>query len=163
MATPSLAATWLFLAALPICLWVIWADLARMKIPNLAVGALVVIFAVVGFLTLPVEDWAWRWLHLLVMLVACVAIYAIGAMGAGDAKFIAAAAPFVAYDDWPRMVVIVAGVFLAAYAIHRIARATPLRKLAPDWKSWAPGKRFPMGFPLAASLLVYLGLAATAA
>ncbi len=92
-------ALWFLPFALPICLWVAWSDLKFMKIPNKAVLALVAVFAVVGFIALGWPDWGWRWLHLLVILIIGFALNIIGAIGAGDAKFAAAMAPFVALAD----------------------------------------------------------------
>jgi len=51
-------------------------------------------------------------------------------------------------------------VLLAAVLTHRIAKHTPLRRLAPDWVSWSPAKKFPMGLALGATLAVYLMLGA---
>ena len=51
-----------------------------------------------------------------------------------------------------------AAVTLAAFLAHRIAKMTPLRRLAPDWKSWSSGKRFPMGVALGGTLAIYLVL-----
>ena len=83
---------------------------------------------------------------------------AIGALGAGDAKFAAAAAPFVALADLASLFYLFAGCLLSGYLIHRIVRASPLRRLVPDWESWESGRRFPMGLPLAATLILYLAL-----
>ena len=47
---------------------------------------------------------------------------------------------------------------LAAVITHRVARATALRDLAPDWESWHRGWDFPMGLSLGATLAAYLGL-----
>jgi prepilin peptidase CpaA len=162
MATPAAAALWLFLGSLPVCLWVIWSDAAQLRIPNKAVLALVVVFALVGLATLPPSDWAWRWSHLAVVLAIGIALNAAGFIGAGDAKFAAAMAPFVALGDWRALIFLYATVFLAAWALHRAARASIGPRLAPGWASWNSGRRFPMGVALAATLLAYLALAARA-
>ncbi len=127
-----------------------------MKIPNRAVGALAVSFAILGLIALPLEVWAWRWLHLVIALGVGIVANAMRAMGAGDAKFIAAAAPFVALQDLPVVIYILSGVTLAAVLVHRIAKNTRIRNLAPDWESWITGKRFPMGLPLGMTLVIYL-------
>ena len=163
MATEVEAAAWLLMPALPICLWVAWSDLARMKIPNLAVLALLAGFAVVGALVLPLPDYGWRWLQAAVMLALGIALNAAGAMGAGDAKFIAAAAPFVALGDLPTVLYLLAGLAILSFLLHRLVRVSPLRRLVPHWASWDAGNRFPFGLPLAATLVAYLGLAALAA
>lgn len=147
---------WLLAGALPIGIFVAWNDMARMKIPNMAVYALVVSFAVLGLIALPFDVWLFRWVHLLVVLAAGIVLNALGALGAGDAKFAAAAAPYIALADAGPLLYIFAGCLLSGYITHRIARHSPLRALVPDWESWTSGKRFPMGLPLAATLIVYL-------
>ena len=156
MGTPAFAA-WAFLAAaLPISLYVSWSDMKSMKIPNIAVYALVGAFVILGALTLPLPDYLWRFSHLGVVLAIGVVLNAVRLVGAGDAKFAAAAAPYIAVSDGQAMILIYIGCFLGCYAVHRIAKFTPLRKLAPDWRSWDAGKRFPMGFALGTTLVVYL-------
>jgi prepilin peptidase CpaA len=81
-------------------------------------------------------------------------------MGAGDSKFIAAAAPFIDPGDVNILVFLFAANLLACYATHRLVKFTALRRFAPDWASWDRGRKFPMGFPLSMTLLVYLGLGA---
>lgn len=154
----STAALWFFPFVLPICLWVAWNDMASMKIPNKAVIALVVVYLVVGLIALPLDLYAWRLVHLVVVLLAGIAINAVGLLGAGDAKFAAAAAPFIAIGDLQLLALILAANLLAGYTAHRIAKHTPLRKLAPDWESWNRGKKFPMGLCLGGTLAIYLGL-----
>ena len=153
-------ALWLFIAALPVCFFVAWSDLAHMKIPNVAVAALVLIYAVIGALTLPLDSYLWQWTHLPVILILGMAANAAGALGAGDAKFLAAAAPFVAFWDLSLVLVLMCAALLFGVATHRIARASFGPRLAPDWQSWKSGRRFPMGFPLSMTLLGYLALVA---
>ena len=81
-------------------------------------------------------------------------------MGAGDAKFIAAASPFIDPGDVTLLFVIFAANLLAGFTAHRIAKHTPLRTLAPNWKSWTRGRKFPMGFSLGGTLAIYLILGA---
>lgn len=158
--TPATAALWFLPFVAPICLWVAWSDLSSMKILNKAVVALVCVYLVVGIAVLPLPDYLWRLSHLAVLLVVGIGANAAGLMGAGDAKFIAAAAPFVALGDASVVMLILAGVLIAAYVTHRLARISPLRRLAPDWASWHSGKRFPMGLALGPALAIYLALAA---
>lgn len=159
MITTATTALWFLPAVLPISLYVAYMDLSRMIIPNKAVLALVVAFAVLGLLALPFPDYLWRWSHLAVVLVAGIGMNAAGLMGAGDAKFAAGAAPFIALSDWPQVLTLFTVFVLVSVLLHRTARATALRKLAPEWKSWSQGKRFPMGVPLAATLTGYLMMA----
>jgi len=85
-----------------------------MKIPNVAVVALIASYAVLGLIALPFEQYLWHWTHFVVILILGFIGNAFGLFGAGDAKFAAAAAP------------------------------------------WTSGNRFPMGFPLAMTLVFYL-------
>ncbi len=156
---PSTAAAWLLPAAVPIGLWVAWNDMAFMKIPNRAVIALVMVFVCIGPLVLPLEEFAWRWMHLALVLIAGFLASTGGLMGAGDAKFAAAMAPFVAGGDIAFFCYLFAAVLLAAFVSHRTCRAFPtLRRMAPGWESWNR-RDFPMGLALGGALILYLALA----
>ncbi|MCE0504429.1 prepilin peptidase [Roseivivax sp. GX 12232] len=154
------AALWFLPFVLPICAYVVFTDLSRMKITNRAVLALVLVYALVGALVLPFETYLWRYLHLGLALAAGIALNAAGVLGAGDAKFAAAAAPFLHPGDLVLVFALLTGLMLAALAAHRIARASPLRRLAPDWESWTAKGRFPMGLALGPALATYLALGA---
>lgn len=151
------SALWFLPFALPISVWVAWNDMARMKIPNKAVMALVVVFAVIGLFALPLEDYGWRWSHLAIVLVIGFIASAIGLVGAGDAKFAAAMAPFILYEDLWSFFLLFAAVLIAGFLAHRLARHIPaIRALTPDWESWTRKKDFPMGLCLGAALTFYL-------
>jgi prepilin peptidase CpaA len=152
----SWAAAWFLLAAVPISGFVIFSDLSRMKIPNVAVGAMVAAYALLGLIALPFDQYLWHWTHLPVLLIVGIILNAAGAMGAGDAKFIAAAGPFIATADIKLMIPLFSACLLAGFFAHRLARMTPIRTAVPHWESWTAGKRFPMGFPLGMTLLFYL-------
>ncbi|WP_372891019.1 prepilin peptidase [Rhodosalinus sp.] len=154
------AALWFLPFAVPVCLYVAWSDLATMKIPNKANLALAGIFLVVGLWALPLADYPWRLAQLAGVLVLGILLNAGGLLGAGDAKFLAAAAPFVAPGDALAVATLFAAVLLAAFLVHRLARATPLRRLAPDWESWQRTRDFPMGVALGPTLIAYLALGA---
>lgn len=154
------AALWFLPFAVPVCLYVAWCDLATMKIPNKANLALAGIFLVVGLWALPLADYPWRLAQLAGVLVLGILLNAGGLLGAGDAKFLAAAAPFVAPGDALAVATLFAAVLIAAFLVHRLARATPLRRLAPDWESWQRTRDFPMGFALGPTLIAYLALGA---
>lgn len=158
-ALPASAALWFLPACLPIAFWVMWSDLARMRIPNAAGIAMLAAFAILGPFALGLEAWAWRWTHLLVVLAVGFVFFAAGAMGGGDAKFAAAMAPVVAREDLLLFLMLFAATLLAAFTAHRVARALPaLRSAAPGWASWT-ARDFPMGLALGGSLLFYLILA----
>lgn len=161
MALPALVAWWFLPLLVPLCLYVAYTDLARMKITNPTVIAIAAVFVVMGPFLYPLETYLWQLAHLGIVLVVGIVLNAAGSMGAGDAKFLAAAAPFVALGDVRLLMALFAAVLLAAYAVHRVAKATPLRNMAPDWASWnQEGRRFPMGFALGPTLALYLCLAA---
>jgi prepilin peptidase CpaA len=160
-ALPPAAALWFLLPATPICLWAAWSDLATMKIPNRAVLALAGVFAVVGLIVLPLPDYAWRWVALAVALLAGFVLSSLGLLGAGDAKLAAAMAPFVAWPDAGRFLMLLAAATLAAFVLHRAARALPaVRARTGHWVSWTRGRQFPMGLALGPALILYLALAA---
>lgn len=145
----------------PLCLYVAYTDLAKMRITNPTVLAIAAVFAVVGLFLFPFSVYLWQLAHLVIVLVVCIILNAAGAMGAGDAKFLAAAAPYVALGDVRLLMALFAAVLLAAYTAHRIARHTPLHRMAPSWDSWSQeGRKFPMGFALGPTLAIYLVLAA---
>ena len=152
------AARLFFPLTLPICLYVAFTDLREMRITNQAVIVLALIFAVVAPFIMTFDAYLWRLAGLVIVLVAGIFLNAAGAMGAGDAKFLAAAAPYIALGDLRFLMALFAGVLLAAFTTHRIARATGLRNLAPHWQSWEQGKKFPMGLALGMTLAAYLGL-----
>ncbi len=156
MTLSAFAAALFLVAALPIGFFVAFSDLSRMKIPNVANYALVASYAVLGLIALPFADYLWQWTHLIVVLIVGIVLNAAGVVGAGDAKFMAAAAPMIPLADASRLIPIAIVCLLAGYAAHRLAKHSPIRNMVPDWESWKSGKRFPMGFPLAAMLNVFL-------
>jgi len=160
MTISSNAALWFLPFVLPICLWVAYTDLRWMKILNIAVIALLVVFLFVGLVALPFDVYAWRLAHIAVMLALGVLMNAAGLVGAGDAKFVAAAAPFIPLGDVRLVLVILAICLLAGFIAHRLAKHTALRRLAPGWESWDRGKKFPMGLCLGGALAFYLCLGA---
>ncbi len=159
MVLSAATALWLLPVAFPVCVYVAWSDMRSMKIPNRAVYALVAGFAVLGLLALPLDVYLWRWTHLVVVLLIGMVLNAGGIIGAGDAKFAAAAAPYIAYGDIRLVLMLMGACVVAGYIVHRLAKHSPARRLAPDWISWDSGNRFPMGMPLGATLVLYLVLA----
>ncbi|MCV2893060.1 prepilin peptidase [Lentibacter sp. XHP0401] len=152
-------AAWLFLPfVVPICIWAAWNDMRAMKIPNKSVIALALVFILLGLFVLPLNEYLWRLSHLVIVLLAGIVLNAAGALGAGDAKFAAAAAPFIAMGDLGLLLWLYAANLLAAYLTHRLAKNTKLRELAPEWKSWHVGPDFPMGFSLGGTLAIYLAM-----
>lgn len=161
MAQSAFAAICFLPFVLPICLYVAYTDLARMKITNKAVLALGAVFVLLGPFVLPsIDQYFWGFAQFAIVLLVGIALNAAGVMGAGDAKFLAFAAPFVMVEDLTRLILLFTSVLLAAVVTHRVARASKLRDLAPDWVSWEKGKRFPLGLALGPALALYLCLTA---
>lgn len=151
------AATWFLPLVVPIAIWVAWSDMATMKIPNKAVFALLVVFLGVGLIALPFPVYLWRLLHFVVVLAIGFIMSSVGLLGAGDAKFAAAMAPFIAVPDIVPFFYLFIPVVLAAFIIHRLARRIPaIRAKFPTWESWERTKDFPMGLALGPGLAFYL-------
>ncbi|WP_456385699.1 A24 family peptidase [Profundibacter sp.] len=154
----SSSALWFLPFATVISIWVAFNDMKFMKIPNIAVLALFAVFVIIGFFTLPFEEYIWRFTHLAVILVIGFVLSAMGFLGAGDAKFAAMMAPFVALGDVARMLYLMSAVVVVALILHRLLqRSKSIRKLTSDWKSW-DNKDFPMGLALGGALVSYLAL-----
>ncbi|MCP5036605.1 MAG: hypothetical protein GY945_03280 [Rhodobacteraceae bacterium] len=150
------AAWWFLPLVTPIAIFVAWSDMAYMKIPNKAVLALMLVFLVVGLVALPWAVYPWRLVHFVVVLVVGFLMNAVGLLGAGDAKFAAAMAPFIALPDITPFLYILAPVVLAAFITHRLVRRMAvIRARFPDWESWER-RDFPMGLALGPSLVFYL-------
>ncbi len=157
METTSTTAAWFLPFVTPIALYVAWSDLAHMKITNKAVLALLVVFAAVGLIALPFTDYLWRYSHFAVVLAVGFVLNALRLMGGGDAKFGAAMAPFIALGDWFIFWWVLAGTTMAAYIVHRIVMNSSIKNMVPDWESWQ-SKKFPLGFALGPTLIIYLML-----
>lgn len=153
------AALWFILPVLAIGLWVAWSDMKFMKIPNTAVLALAAVFLVVGPVALPFQTWLWGLGLGAITLVAGFIVSSLRLVGAGDAKFAAAMAPFFA-DSSPALVfTLFAGCLLAAFFAHRLMRLVPpFRRATADWASWTH-RKFPMGLALSGTLIFYFLLA----
>lgn len=158
MTITATSALWFLPFVLPICLYVMFTDMAQMRITNQAVTALFAVFVIVGVFVLPFDVYLWRLLGFVIVLIFGIILNAAGVMGAGDSKFLAVGAPYVALGDLRLLMALFMAVLLAAVVTHRTAKHTPLRRLAPDWTSWSQAKKFPMGLALGATLAIYLML-----
>lgn len=141
---------------LAIGIWVSWSDMRFMKIPNKAVMALLAVWLVVGFFLVPLQSWGWGWALAAIVLVVGFVVNAAGLVGAGDAKFAAAMAPFFVHSNIKLVLVLFASCLLGAFAAHRLVRLIPLvRHATADWASWTH-KDFPMGLALSGTLIFYI-------
>lgn len=161
MGLTSQAALWFLPFVAPIALWVAWSDMKWMKIHNYAVMALVGVYLVVGPFALPFEVWARGWVSLVLVLVVGFVLSAVGLLGAGDAKFAAAMAPFIALSDLGTFMLLLGSVIVVSFVAHRLVRSSSaIVGMAPSWESWHR-REFPLGLALGPSLLFYLALAAS--
>lgn len=156
MAISAHAALWFLPFVLPICFYVAYTDMAEMRITNPSVILLALVFVLIGPFVLEFDLYLWRLLQLVIVLLVGIVINSAGAVGAGDAKFAAAAAPFIAVGDLKFLAILFSIILLAATITHRGAKHSPLRRLAPRWASWNRGKKFPMGLALGTTLGAYL-------
>ncbi len=139
--------------------WVMVSDLREMRIPNRAVLALLAAFLVIGAFLLPIDALAWRLGQGLAVLVIGFLLNMVGLMGAGDAKFAAAMAPFIDPADVLPVLMLFAGLTAISLILHRLALVIPgSRARLTKWASWQRLREFPMGVPLALTLIVYLAL-----
>lgn len=150
---------WFLPFTVPIAIWVAWSDMKFMKIPNKAVMALLVVYLIVGFFVFPLKVYGWGWALFGIVLVIGIIVTAMGMVGAGDAKFTAAMAPFFATADIRVVFALFAACLLAALTSHRVAKRIPaFRRMTSDWVSWTDAK-FPMGLALSGTLIFYPVLA----
>lgn len=157
---PSLAtALWLLPPVIVIGLWVAWSDMKFMKIPNTAVLAMAGAFLLIGPLALSFDLYLWGLGLGVVTLIAGFVASTLRVVGAGDAKFAAAMAPYFAGSSPAMVFTLFAICLLAAFAAHRILRAIPaFRRATPDWASWTNAK-FPMGLALSGTIIFYFLIA----
>ena len=146
---------WFLPFTLPIAIWVAWSDMKFMKIPNKAVLALLGVYLLVGLFVFPLKIWGWGWALAAILLLAGFIATSAGLMGAGDAKFAAAMAPFFATADLRLVLALFAACLLGAFTSHGLMkRVPPYRAAAADWDSWTH-KDFPMGLALSGTLIFY--------
>lgn len=152
----------LFLAALPFALWATYSDLRYMKITNISVLIMTVVFLVVGVIFLPFDVFLWRIVGGLIVLAIGFILFAMNSMGGGDAKFGAAMALFVDHDEILEFIFILALVTLVAVVSHYIVGKFKFaRPITSVWKSWTNGNRkFALGYGMGSALLYYLTLKA---
>lgn len=157
---PLWTALWFLVPVLAIGIWVAWSDMKFMKIPNTAVLAMAAAYLVIGPIALGFQLYLWGIALGLITLVVGFVASSARLVGAGDAKFAAAMAPYFAGTSLPMVMTLFAGCLLAAFAAHRLMRLVPpFRAATPDWQSWTH-RKFPMGLALSGTICFYflLGL-----
>ena len=168
MGLTATAAYWFLPAVFPLALYISWNDMRSMKITNQSMMALLIVFVVIGPFAFGFPDFFWQFLHFPIVLVVCMALWALRLMGGGDAKMIAVMAPYFVVADLYFVGQLFVACALGALAVHSLFRYTPLKNLAPDWKSWHAkadhlrggvlglNHAFPKGLVLSMTLLFYL-------
>lgn len=148
------------LGSAPICLWIAWCDLSLMRIPNTSLVLLLLVFIVAGPVMLPLDQWGWQLLHLPMILVPAILLNVLRVIGGGDSKMIAVMSVYVPLSDATDVLFIWALATLSSILVHRVIRGLPaLRPGLDNWRSWHdPG--FPLGVPLAITLILHLVLVA---
>lgn len=138
-------------------LWVSYKDLSTLKIPNKAVLTLLAVWLVVGPFVMPWQDWLWGWGFAAIgIVVGFVANLFLG-LGAGDAKFGAAMAPFFVQADLGFALYLISCTMIGSLICHKVAKHVPLiRTATPDWKSWNVPRYVPFGLALTGILNFYL-------
>ena len=120
---PSLwSAVWFLPPVLAIGVWVSWSDMKFMKIPNTAVLTLAACYLLIGPIALPFDLYLWGWALGVMTLVGGFVTSALRLVGAGDAKFAAAMAPFFVGSSVSFVFILFGGCLLGA----RLANALRL-------------------------------------
>lgn len=154
------AAYWFLPPVFFLAIFISWNDMRDMKITNNTVIAVMVVYALIGPFAFGFPLYFWQWLHFPIALAVCMALWALRLMGGGDAKLIAAMAPYFVMADLPIILRVFAASLIAGLIVHSLFRLTPLKAPVAEWKSWQAGRYFPKGFPLSMTLLSYLLIAA---
>jgi prepilin peptidase CpaA len=135
-----------------------WFDLKALRIPNWCVLAVVGLFIVTGIWGLPLDIFAWRLLHGVIVLFVGFGLYSIsgGHVGGGDIKLIAALTPFIAGSDLGFVLVTFALLSFAGLMVHRLVRAM-LRDRKTGWAALDQKRFFPAGLLLGGTIMIYMG------
>jgi prepilin peptidase CpaA len=135
-----------------------WFDLKQLRIPNWCVLAVIALFIVTGLWGLPLDIFAWRFLHGVIVLFVGFGLYTIsgGHVGGGDIKLIAALTPFIAGSDIGFVLLVFALLSFAGLMIHRLVRGM-LRDRKTGWAALDQKRFFPAGLLLGGTIMIYLG------
>ncbi len=169
----TLSAVCFLLPALPICVYIFYSDMKFKRISNLSVWALLIVFIIGGLLTLPFQEFLWRFANYAIVFAVLFVMWLARQMGAGDVKLAAVVALFIHPSDASPALFLAFSSVLAATLATLIVRSSPLRNLAPEWAAWGNaenssansvgiGNQFtlPMGTGIGLTLCIYLLLGA---
>ena len=153
-------AVWLaFAGMVPLMLAVIVSDLKRMKIPNMVVLGVILLFLVTGIWGLPLDVFAWRIAHGMIALVLGFLLFSVagGSVGAGDLKLIAALTPFIPGSALSTVLFLFAVAGLSLLVVHQLVRLATRRR-ATGWKAFDQAVYLPAGVALGVTMIAYMGI-----
>lgn len=154
------AALWILIVTTPLAFLAAFNDLARMKLPNAIVLAVVALYVILGPFLFDFDIYLWGFVHGVVMYAVGIFAYAFMGVGAGDGKYAAAMALFIPAADARFVVPLFCAYVLGAFVTHRLFRAMPVvRNATETWVSWGH-KKFPVGLALAGTFSTYFACAA---
>jgi len=155
-----------FFLTAPVLFYIVFSDLKFMRIFN---GSNILLFCLF-FVTAPflyeLSDFSWRLLAAVIALGIGFFLNLVGLMGGGDAKFLPAAAPYIAFSDYTTVLLLLAFFSILTVVVHRTIVLIPsFNRVVGDWESWNNPKMngraaVPYGVALALTLSVYLFLKA---
>ncbi len=136
-----------------------WFDLKALRIPNWCVLGVLAVFLVTGLWGLPLDVFAWRLLHGVIVLVLGFGLYTVagGHVGGGDIKLIAAMTPFIPGSavGFVLIVFVVLCFVFVGLLIHRLVRSV-LRGRKTGWAALDQRRFFPVGLLLGGTIMIYL-------
>ena len=134
-----------------------WFDLKALRIPNWTVLAVLGLFLVTGLWGLPLDVFAWRLLHGVIVLFVGFGLYTVagGHVGGGDIKMIAALTPFIPGAHLGFVLIVFVVLSLVGLVVHRLVRAV-LRERKTGWAALDQRRFFPVGLLLGGTIMVYL-------
>lgn len=147
-------------AAMAVLMAVIsWFDLKVLRIPNWSVLAVLGVFVVTGLWGLPLDVFAWRLLHGVIVLVVGFGLYTLagGNVGGGDVKMIAALTPFIPGAHLGFVLIVFALLSVAGLIVHWLVRRL-LRERKTGWAALDQRRFFPVGLLLGGTIMIYLGM-----
>ncbi len=145
---------------LPFTIYATWTDLRFMKLKNVMNIALAASFVVVGLIYLPIDQVAFRFGVGIGVFVVLIFLSAAGVFGGGDAKYLAALAPWVWPEDYMAFCFMLSCTLLLALVVQRaIGRIAWVRNATPEWTSWTHTK-IPMGYGISGAMALYLAMRA---
>lgn len=143
----------------PLLAYIMWSDMKAMRIPNIAVLLIFLVFLATGSWGLPLETFLWRIGHTVIAFGVGWGIFQIsgGKIGGGDLKLLIALVPFVPGSAvgivllmWAVITLVSLGGFFLA---RRLIGERETGYIALSQKAY-----FPAGVPIGLTMILFLGL-----